>query len=327
MGWFTSRRMPVASLAGGLLVAMVGGGQAPLPAPLSPGPPEPRTSTERAPFRVRPAGPGTSVQLPPGFSSVSFASSGSQAATLTGYLRRPDAQANGSATPAPAIVALHGCGGLLTRSGRIQKRELDWAERFAAAGYVVLFPDSFNPRGFRQVCNLGGAERTIHPGDRAYDAVAAYAWLTQQAFVDGRHIALIGWSNGGSTVLRAVATVRALEEARFSTAIAFYPGCRPMAESRRWQPRLPLTILIGSADDWTPPEPCRVLAQRHAFPLIEYPGAVHAFDTPDSPVRVRTDVGLSARGDGRVSVGTNPEGRAKAIVEVERILAESLRLP
>ena len=38
---------------------------------------------------------------------------------------------------------------------------------------------------------------------------------------------------------------------------------------------------MGAADDWTPPEPCRILGARAGVRYIEYPGAYHDFDAPD----------------------------------------------
>src|SRR4051812_13209533 len=53
----------------------------------------------------------------------------------------------GGGGPFPAVVALHGCGGLQNRSGKVAARFADWGDRLAAAGLVVLFPDSFSSRG------------------------------------------------------------------------------------------------------------------------------------------------------------------------------------
>ncbi len=82
---------------------------------------------------------------------------------------------------------------------------------------------------------------------------------------------------------------------------------------------------MGSADDWTPPAPCRLLAERGAVRLVEYPGAVHGFDAPNMPRRTRTGVAYSARGDGKVESGTDPKARAAAIDEVMSILKAAFR--
>ncbi len=179
---------------------------------------------------------------------VTFASTdGTQ---IAGYVMKPE-----GAGPFPTLVLLHGCGGLLNRRDEMPSRERDWAARFIAAGYAVIFPDSFNPRGFRSVCSE--RDREINPAGRARDAAGAVAWLKTQAFVARDKIMVVGWSHGGSTVLRFVAGRGAGEVAG---AIAFYPGCSSLVKRGGWASRVPLTILMGAEDDWTPAEPCRQLA-------------------------------------------------------------------
>jgi dienelactone hydrolase len=58
--------------------------------------------------------------------------------TIDGYVFRPADDA-----PHPAMVLLHGCGGLLTGSGVPVSRETNWAKRLNEAGYVVFMVDSF----------------------------------------------------------------------------------------------------------------------------------------------------------------------------------------
>jgi dienelactone hydrolase len=253
-----------------------------------------------------------------GYGRVTFPSHSADGAELTGFLLRPARNQT-----APAIVALHGCGGLFDKDGRMSARHGDWAQRFAAAGYVVLLPDSFGSRGLGSLCNT--RERGVVPRDRGGDASAAADWLARQAFVDPERIALVGWSNGGSSVLWAVGGAHKPTQHEWRVAIAFYPGCRTPSISREWVPRFKPYVLIGSADDWTSPEPCRQLAERNAVLLIEYPGAVHAFDTPGLARRTRSGVAYSARGDGNVEIGTDPKARSAAIKEVMTILDRAFR--
>lgn len=238
---------------------------------------------------------------------------------IGGYLGRPTGEGRH-----PAVVALHGCGGVLRRDGKgLTARDADWAERLVAAGYVVVLPDSFGSRGLGQQCTT--RDREIRPRGRVGDAVGAADWLAAQPYVDPARIALLGWSNGGSTVLWAVSgEVRALAN-DWRVAIAFYPGCRTPSQNAEWKPRLVPHVLIGAADDWTPAEPCRRLAERAAIRLIEYEGAYHGFDAPKSPVRVRKGLAYTGEGNGIAHVGTNPEARAAAIRDVMRILAEALK--
>ena len=55
-------------------------------------------------------------------------------------------------TPFPAIVMLHGCGGLWGKGGEPTASFAYWAEHFRARGYVALLLDSFGPRGEKEIC-------------------------------------------------------------------------------------------------------------------------------------------------------------------------------
>ncbi|WP_228259568.1 dienelactone hydrolase family protein [Siculibacillus lacustris] len=228
--------------------------------------------------------------------------------------------------PAPAIVVLHGCGGLWTAKGDLGRRETDWARRFTDAGWVVLFPDSFGSRGLGSQCST--VERTARTWkERVADTRRAFDWLAAQAFVRPDAIALMGWSNGGSTVLNAVRTKNRPATGDFRAAVAFYPGCRPMAANPAWTSRVDLLILIGEADDWTPIEPCRTLAAAHPdrLTLVGYPGAFHDFDNPSAPVRERRGLAYTAGGTGVAHVGTDPAARADAIRRVPDWFAAHLK--
>jgi dienelactone hydrolase len=237
---------------------------------------------------------------------------------FTAQLVRPS-----GAGPFAAVVAMHGCAGLLNDKGKLRARETDWAERFAARGYAVLFPDSFTARGVREICT--STTRSIFPRDRADDIAAAAEWLASQPFIDKSRLALMGWSHGAMAVLWAVRPGFLDAPPRFKAAIAFYPGCRQIARLEDWRPSLPLTLLIGGADDWTRPGPCRELARRTGFRFIEYVGAYHGFDAPASRVRVRR--GLGAVEGGHAHVGTDPAARDAAIKEVMDTLRMALGGP
>ena len=212
---------------------------------------------------------------------------------------------------------MHGCGGLYGLDHTsLNSRHEDWAQRFVAAGFAVLFPDSFNSRGYRQICTI--KDRPIIPQERAGDAIAAARFLAVQPFVDPQRLNLLGWSHGAMTVLQTIRPGFLPPEPRFKVAIAFYPGCREIAKVPGWRPQVPLTLLIGAADDWTQPGPCRELAATTGFRFVEYPDAYHDFDAPNTPVRVRT--GISSVKSGQVHIGTNPAARAAAITEVMQIL-------
>lgn len=243
---------------------------------------------------------------------------------LDGVLYRPSGQG-----PFAAVVALHGCGGLWRENGKLSLRHSDWGERLAEAGYIVLMPDSYGSRGLGSQC--GVKELTVRPGrERVADAMAAKRWLQMRGDVKKEAIALLGWSGGGSTILTAVRTDRRPADMLpdFTRAIAFYPGCRAQSESDSFRARLPVLILMGDADDWTPPAPCDFLAKAarargENVELVLYPGVLHDFDHPRLEVKERTDLAYSANGNGKAMVGTNPAARDDAILRVKSFLMKT----
>jgi dienelactone hydrolase len=216
---------------------------------------------------------------------------------------------------APAVVALHGCGGPFpTRDG-------SWAVVLAHAGHIVLLPDSFGSRGLGSQCSV--KERSVTPSKmRRGDAIAAGTWLMRQPNTPAGGVALIGWSNGGGTVLYTAAARPDLPPGLFRRFIAFYPGCATEARDPAWQPSAPLLILVGESDDWTPAAPCHDLATR--FPdritLAAYPGAYHEFDAPDRPVVERSGLATPPSGTGHAHTGTNQPARLDALRRVPAYL-------
>lgn len=228
--------------------------------------------------------------------------------------------------PFPAIIALHGCGGRDNARGALTRRHRDWADRWVGQGHAVLLPDSFGSRGLGPQCSV--TDRSVRPGrERVSDVAAARDFLQGRPDIRADRIILVGWSNGGSTVLHALSARRRPGDGRpdFARAVAFYPGCRtPLARSLA--PRRPLTILIGEADNWTPPAPCRGFAAMAraagaTVDLVTYPGAFHGFDDPASRPRERSGLAYTADGSGRAMVGTDTAARADAIRRVGQLLS------
>jgi dienelactone hydrolase len=262
--------------------------------------------------------------------SVTFASNdadltGGPPTKLSGLFYQP----RGSG-PAAAIVLMHGCGGLYGSSGRLAPRHEDWARRFRDLGYVALLVDSFTPRGLREICTV--KDRPLQPGrERVRDAYGALLYLQSLRSVRADRVGLMGWSHGGSTTVWTVTTTASGRPSNlthdFRAAVAFYPGCRPQLHSRTWATRIPLEILIGAKDNWTPAPPCIELAERarsHGDPvdIVTYANAFHDFDAPNISLRTRT--GLATVPGGAATVGTDPEARADAIKRVPAFFARHL---
>jgi dienelactone hydrolase len=240
----------------------------------------------------------------------------------------------------PAVVALHGCGGMYStlkaKRNALSMRHQAMADLLVAEGYAVLFPDSFRARGREEICRVPLSERTITPALRALDAQGALAFLQQRGDVVPDRIAVLGWSHGGSTTLAAidgrnadVAVHAAARPPYFRAAIAYYPGCRTARPGRSgYTPVAPLLMLIGGSDDWTAPGPCIALGARlrdvgAPATLVLYAGVFHGFDGPTGDWR-RLDVpGGVAPGKG-VTVASDPAARDDSYARVKAFLREEL---
>lgn len=252
---------------------------------------------------------------------------------LLAFLSRPD-----RGEPAPAIVMLHGCGGLGSKKGPSPIYR-DWRDLLVEEGYVVLMVDSAASRGFGQTCTSGEPRKRMW-AERPGDAYAALAFLQRQEFVKADSVGLMGWSQGGGVVLLAIPLKSSgrptpAPARDFAAAIAFYPGaCSETLQSRpfvdapenTWKTTIPLLVLQGEADNWTLPRPCQAFlqgAQERGSPvtLQLYPGAAHAFDAPNMPVHAVDPY----RENGFVPViGTDDAARSDARNRVREFLTAHL---
>ena len=250
---------------------------------------------------------------------VSFPSlegSGHAPVVLTGFFF-PAA----STARAPAVALFHGCGGAYDRRGALSQRMRDYAALFNAQGMHALVVDSLTPRYEKEICTQRTGSRRVTVASRRLDTLGAIAYLAERRDVDAARIGLVGWSHGGSTVLGATNRRRrdvASALAMPAFAVAFYPGCETELK-RGYEPTVPLLLLVGELDDWTPAAPCRALARASAEPKPEiesYAGAWHGFDS-NVPVRLRKDVPNGVNPGQGVHVGGNA---AAARASRERLL-------
>ncbi len=189
---------------------------------------------------------------------------------IWGHLGRPEGKG-----PFPAVILMHGCGG-------IRPPHFQWAGILNELGYVTLTIDSFRPRNTLRVCN--NFARVTSPPQRALDAYGGLSFLQSQAYVIPDRVGVIGWSHGGIAVLHAVnrSGVSARFKQQFKAAATFYPWCMT---DRSFE--IPLLILIGESDNWTPAELCESLSDHSKnavsgipLELVVYPNAHHSFDDP-----------------------------------------------
>ncbi|ACY16614.1 dienelactone hydrolase family protein [Haliangium ochraceum] len=146
-------------------------------------------------------------------------------------------------TPGPAVVLMHGSGGLFDPpdpgepSHEIGPQFREWAALLYSQGYAVLMPASFYSRGFYewgdQPDSMDKEDRLIM---RVYDAHGALAYACDRPEIDCERIAAVGFSDGASVSTLAVHTrldeVEGMEKLtpveerpNFQMVIPYYPGC------------------------------------------------------------------------------------------------------
>ena len=236
-----------------------------------------------------------------------------KAVTLTGELYRPEGDG-----PFPAVVLMHGCGGMTNVVRHGMKVH---AENLNRHGFVALALDSFGPRGNGNgwVCDAGDrlARARIY---READAIDARDYLRTLDYVDGEHIFQMGQSNGAGVSIRL--SQRA--EPAFKAVTAYYPWCGTFTRYfKKAKLTTPILVLSGARDDWTPPAVCQSLETTGAdYEVMIYPNAVHSFDL---------DIALQDYKGHKVGYDAQaaPDSRTRMIKFFRKYLSEDLlaRLP
>lgn len=218
--------------------------------------------------------------------------------------------------PVPAVILLHGCGGL-------RQVQEDYAAALLDAGYAVLIVGSNAARGigrFGAMSQVCGAMR-LWGQERAADIHAALAIAGEQPGIDATRLGLLGWSHGGWTILDALSfagagqTPTALNGAGadltgVELAIAMYPYCGFPArvDGQTLDRRMRLHAILAGQDAIAPVRDCVQDFQRAqtldgAVSYEIWDGLSHAFDEPNAPPldpRIRYDAHAAAQARQRV---------------------------
>jgi dienelactone hydrolase len=231
--------------------------------------------------------------------------------------------------PFPAVVILHGCGGLSPQLER-------WSRWFADHGYVGLVVDSFGPRKVKGDCAPESPD-DIPVTARLDDALGALRWLQAQPDVRKDRVGAIGFSQGGVFAMSVVngpslerAAARGVKvEPGFAAGVGVYPGgCRSLIPQLAVKP---LLVLIGGADDWTPPSLCQQMvdsmkARGANTAIVVYPGAYHYFDVEEQKREYLDYVGNDTKPGGRgATVSYQKEAATDAFRQVERFFGQHLK--
>lgn len=203
--------------------------------------------------------------------TVTSIATGGPGVRIDSWLAKPEGDG-----PFPAVVLTHGCSG--TERNTTHQTVWRGLNQHAALlnenGYVTLIVDSFGPRRITDGCQTGGKYYPL----QVDDAYSAFDHLASLPLVDSRRIGFVGQSFGGGTALRLAAEGFGRVTSGYSAVVAYYPYCSDYFYAFN----LPVLILIGADDDWTPARLCRAIARRapEHIDLTIYPDAHHSFDLP-----------------------------------------------
>ena len=191
----------------------------------------------------------------------------------------------GSVERSPAVVLVHGSGGIGPRENR-------WAAELRQAGVATFLLDSFTGRG---IAFTAEDQSQLSSLAMLGDAYRALELLATHPRIDPARITVMGFSKGGGVALYAALTrfqrLQGPANARFAHHIAFYPPCFVSYIGDEAVTDRPIRLFQGTADDLAPVERCRPYVERLRRAgadahLTAYAGAHHQFDRPsDAPAR------------------------------------------
>lgn len=199
--------------------------------------------------------------------------------TAQGRLYLPADVASAAPRSVPAVIMLHGSGGVLSA------RELTYGPQLASMGIAALVIDSFAARRDRGTSFI---DRLIEITESMVlaDAYAGLAFLSQRPEINPKRVALVGFSYGGMSTMyalnRTVAEKLSPAGLRFAGHVAFYGPCIARFEDKRTT-GAPLLMLWGGGDELIDAERCNATADdmRAGGSIVEtviYPTAVHQWD-------------------------------------------------
>ena len=219
--------------------------------------------------------------------------------------------------PFPAVVAIPGCSGVsldgpATDEGRpgdeadrlFRRHYARMAERLREGGFGVVLVDYLTAEGVANTCS----------GEISHERVGEYVAASLEFArslpqLDPSRLYVIGWSHGGAGVIAWLqgSTVEAPEPV--AGAVAVYPGCGSRGP---WSSGVPVLVILGEADDITPPEDCDRILERlppkARAEVRRYADARHGFDFTEGPEVLAIGGGMT--------VGRNPSAGEEAWEEI-----------
>jgi dienelactone hydrolase len=210
-------------------------------------------------------------------------------------LRKPEGSG-----PFPVVILVPGCSGF---KWEVYERA---ESKLRGMGFVTIRVDYLGARNLR---NCWGR---VWMDQIADDIFRVLDHLTGTGFVKASSVNLLGWSYGGGGVLQALSELDQHPNVQVATVAAYYPKCSMVDP---WSATVPVLMLIGGADNVTPPKFCRKLSRDSAAALHvtieEYENAYHGFEDEDLPPKKQYSFGI---------MGYHPAAAEKAWKALEGFL-------
>jgi dienelactone hydrolase len=211
-------------------------------------------------------------------------------AKISGELRIPASIKD----KAPVVLLVHGSGGL---GANVHY----WVAELNKLGIATFAMDSFTGRGVKDTVT---DQSQVSNFTMVLDAYRALEILAKHPAVDPDRIAIMGFSKGGIVALYS--SMQRFQDLylekglKFAAHIPFYASCSSEFIDDTKISKVPLRLIHGTADDYTPLAACKGYVARLKsagadVTLTEIPGAHHSFDNPRITAPLRLAQAITAR--------------------------------
>ena len=155
-------------------------------------------------------------------------------------------------------------------------------------GFATFELNSFKSRN---ITSTVGTQNEITMATMIVDAYKALEKLSNHPQIIKEKVSITGWSLGGAVALYSawLPLKNSINKSlNFASHLAFYPPCFFDFEDLNFS-KVPIHILIGELDDWTPAPPCinlvNKLSSKANINITVYEDSHHGFDR-ESPVEI-----------------------------------------
>jgi dienelactone hydrolase len=204
--------------------------------------------------------------------------------------------------PFPAVILLHTCGGVKPHVS------YDWPNFLTNNGYVVLTIDTMGSRGYSTCAGNIGSLMV----QQAEDAFGGLNYLKQQPFIDGRNVAVMGFSLGAMAINSMLISATKEEGKNFKAAISLYGHCRGIMD----KPPFPLMEIAADKDSNHMPSCVDIGKTYPSIKVHLLPNTYHAFDQ-------QTSRGQQDNGGSTMYYSASAHGKAEELSKI--FLAKHLK--